>query len=204
MKRWLGLLSAALLLNACTAINTKQGEVANKDAYQTRAEQISAIKNWSLSGRLSLDDGQDGGSGKLKWSVAPTSSSLDFFAAMGRGAWHLESSEAGALMRDAQGEYFAPDVETLVQQQLGWPVPVEALEWWARGLVAPGNALASEVDAQGLLVSLQQFGWVINISRYDEFDGQLLPVRLDATRNSYRVKMAISQWQLQNQQSTDG
>lgn len=202
--RCLGLLSAALLLNACTAINTKQGEIANKGAYQTRVEQITAIKNWSLTGRLSLDDGDDGGSGKLQWRVAPASSSLDFFAAMGRGAWHLESSETGALMRDSQGEHFAPDVETLVLQQLGWPVPVEALQWWARGLVAPGKVVSSEVDAQGLLVSLQQFGWVISISRYDEFGGQLLPVRLDATHNNYRVKMAISQWQMQNQNSTDG
>lgn len=201
--RWLGLVIAVLLLNACTAINTKQGEVADKAAYQTRAEQISAIKNWSLSGRLSLDDGEDGGSGKLQWRVDPMSSSLDFFAAMGRGAWYLESSDAGATMRDAKGVHFAPDVESLVQQQLGWPVPVAALQWWARGLVAPGTVLASEIDAQGLLVSLQQFGWVISISRYDEFDGHLLPVRLDATHNNYRVKMAISQWHMQNQAPID-
>lgn len=200
--RRLGLAVAVLLLSACTAVNTKQGEVANQSAYQARVAQIAAVKDWSLSGRLSLDDGEDGGSGKLHWQVSPTSSSLDFFAAMGRGAWHLESGEAGALMRDAKGVYTAPDVETLVQQQLGWPVPVEALQWWARGLIAPGKVAEREIDSQGLLVSLQQFGWVINIGRYDEFDGQLLPVRLDARHDNYRVKMAISEWRTPSQPTT--
>ena len=163
----------------------------------TRASQISAIGDWGLSGRLSLDDGEDGGSGKLQWRVGPESSSLDFFAAMGRGAWHLEISDSGASLRDAEGVHTARDVETLVQQQIGWPVPVDALQWWARGLIAPGKVQTSEVDAQGLLVSLEQFGWAIQISRYNEFDGQLLPVRLEALNGRYRVKMAISQWQFQ-------
>jgi outer membrane lipoprotein LolB len=191
------------LLSACTGINTRKGETANTSAYKTRAGEISAIANWSLSGRLSLDDGEDGGSGKLQWRVSPESSSLDFFAAMGRGAWYLEVSETGASLRDSEGVHTAVDVETLVMQKLGWPVPVEALHWWARGLIAPGKAQTREVDAQGLLVSLNQFGWNINISRYDEFNGQLLPVRLEARHKNYRVKMAISQWQFQHDLSMD-
>lgn len=187
-----------LLLNACTGINTKQGEAANTVDYKLRAAQISVIDKWSLSGRLSLDNGEDGGSGKLQWRVSPDSSSLGFFAAMGRGAWQLESGKEGATMKDANGIHTAATVEALVEQQLGWPVPVEALQWWARGLIAPGKAQGSEIDSQGLLVVLRQFDWVINISRYDEFDGQLLPVRLEATHKNYRVKMAISEWQIQS------
>lgn len=195
-KEWLGWAMVAVLLNACTGLKTKTDEIANPDAFNARSERLSALTQWQLAGRVSLDDGEDGGSGKLKWVVNPDSSQLDFFAAMGRGAWHLEMSDDLVTMTDAQGVHTAPDVQTLLQQQLGWPVPVEALQYWARGLYAPGPVQHSKIDSQGLLTDLQQFGWQIEFNRYDDVAEEMLPVRLEARHGQYRVKMAISSWQL--------
>jgi len=79
---------------------------------------------------------------------------------------------------------------------MGWPIPVDALQWWVRGLVAPGLVDERRLDAQGRLISLHQFGWRIDFDRYDLVDDMLLPVRLDATRENYRVKLAIRSWRI--------
>lgn len=193
---WLGWALSAFLLSGCSGLKTKTTEIPDIEAFEARSQRLSAVTQWQLAGRVSLDDGEDGGSGKLKWAVNPTTSQLDFFAAMGRGAWHLEIGENLVTMTDAQGIHSAPDVQTLLQQQLGWPVPVEALQFWARGLYAPGTVQQSEIDAQGLLKGLRQFGWQIDFNRYTNASGEMLPVRLEARHEQYRVKMAISRWQL--------
>lgn len=196
MKQWPWLL-AFILLNACTSVPVAGPGVDSQTAYNSRAESITSVVEWHLVGRISLDDGDEGGSGRLQWVVKTDHSTIDFHGAMGRGAWRLEIAPGGAALRLADGnEYFADAVDVLVQQQIGWPIPVEALQWWVRGLAAPGAIDAQQLDATGLLTSLAQFGWQIDFNRYVADSGVALPVRLDARQNDYRVKLAISRWYL--------
>ena len=158
---------------------------------------LTEIPEWGLVGKISLDDGDRGGSGRLQWDVTAEGSEIDFHGALGRGAWHLQISPDGAVLREANGsEQSAPGVNALIQDRMGWPVPVEALQWWVRGLAAPGVVNDEQFDPQGLLTSLDQLGWRVEFNRYDAKTGIALPVRLDARRDSYRVKLAIGRWQL--------
>jgi len=158
---------------------------------------LAAMVEWGLTGKISLDDGDQGGSGKLQWDVGPGQSELGFHGAMGRGAWHLKVGPKGAWLRMADGtEQTAADVNDLIREYVGWPVPLDALQWWARGLAAPGVIDNEQYGPEGLLLSLRQFGWKVDFSRYDSVGDIELPVRLNATRNNYRVKLAISSWRM--------
>jgi len=186
-----------LVLNACTGVAVKETGTGNKAAYQDRATKIAAISEWGFVGRISLDDGDRGGSGRLQWEVRPGNSELDFHGAMGRGAWHLRISPEGAVLKEANGaEQTAAGVNALIQDRIGWPIPVDALQWWVRGLAAPGAVEDQKFDSQGLLISLGQFGWSVDYDRYDSVDGAVLPARLNARRDNYRVKLAIRRWQM--------
>ena len=139
----------------------------------------------------------EGGSGRLQWDVQPGHSELDVHGALGRGAWHLQVGPAGALLQLADGtEQSAPRVGELIQEHIGWPIPLDALQWWVRGLPAPGVVENQTLGQEGLLLSLRQFGWSVKFTRYDSFGGMEMPVRLDANRDNYRVKLVISQWRL--------
>ena len=185
------------MLNACTGVSVKESGSGSKAAYLSRAEKIAAIPEWRLVGRISLDDGDRGGSGRLQWEVRHDSSELDFHGAMGRGAWHLQISPEAAILKEANGaEQTAAGVNVLMQDRMGWSIPVDALQWWVRGLAAPG-AIEDEIfDHEGRLLSLDQFGWSVDFSRYDSIVGVALPIRLDARRDNYRVKLAVSRWQM--------
>ena len=184
-------------LSACTGVAVKEPVAGDKAIYQQRADEISEIAEWSFSGKISLDDGDQGGSGRLKWEVLADSSELDFHGALGRGAWNLYIEPDRTVLKEANGEQqTAAAVNDLIQERIGWPLPVDALQWWVRGLAAPGVVDAEQFDPEGLLLHLSQFGWSIDLNRYKSFSGLSLPVRLDARRDNYRVKLAIGKWQM--------
>ncbi len=184
-------------LSACTGVAVKEPVAGGKLIYQQRAVEISGIEEWSFTGKISLDDGDRGGSGRLQWNVSADSSELDFHGAMGRGAWHLSIDPGRVVLKEASGEQqTATSVNDLIQERMGWPLPVDALQWWVRGLAAPGAVDAEQFDSGGLLIHLEQFGWSIEINRYNSFAGLELPIRLDARRDNFRVKLAIGRWHM--------
>ena len=186
-----------LTLNACTGVSVKGPDPVDEAAVEDRIAKLNATTQWSLSGKISLDDGDRGGSGRLKWDVKRDQSELDFHGAMGRGAWHLQFGPQGALLKMSGGtEQAAANVSELIQEYMGWPVPLDALQWWVRGLAAPGQIEDKQHGPEGLLSSLQQFGWSVDFTRYNAVGGIDLPVRLNATRDDYRVKLAISRWHM--------
>lgn len=185
------------MLSACTGVSVREPGGSGVEAYQERARQIAAFEQWGLAGKLSLDDGQDGGSGKLSWEAQAAGSDLDFHGAMGRGAWQLRIREHSATLKEADGTVqTAPDAMQLMHNRVGWSVPVEALAWWVRGLKAPGETGLEQLDAEGRLLSLQQHGWTVEFKRYRSVGGIDLPVRLEAQMDSYRVKLAVGRWRL--------
>lgn len=192
------------LLNACTGVAVKDSGSADTEAYQLRASFLTGIKEWGLKGKISLDDGDQGGSGKLQWRVKPDISELDFHAVMGRGAWNLQIGPDQAILTEANGDVQAAgNVNSLLQNRMGWPIPVEALQWWVRGLAAPGEIEGRKINSTGLLTSLRQFGWSIEFSRYDTGGSVAMPKKLNATMDNYRVKMAIARWQIIDAKATD-
>ena len=189
------LFSLLLLLNACTGVSVKESDSGNKEAYRNRAEKLAAISEWGFVGRISLDDGEQGGSGKLRWDVQLDHSELDFHGAMGRGAWNLTIDPGRAVLRDSNGlEQTAPNVNEVVENRMRWHIPVTALQWWVRGLAAPGAIEEEQFDSGGLLTRLRQFGWSVEYIRYDSRGALALPTRLNATRENFRIKLAISKW----------
>ena len=199
VRQWFWLLFLVFILNACTAVEVKDKDQdpRNQSAYQERIRKLNATSEWGLVGKISLDDADQGGSGRLQWDVKPGHTELDFHGAMGRGAWHLDIGPERALLKMADGtEQTATSVNELVQDSMGWPMPLEALQWWVRGLAAPGVIEDEQFGTDGLLVSLRQFGWSVDFRRYDSVGSMELPVRLNATRDNYRVKLAISRWRM--------
>ena len=184
-----------VVLGACSGVPVKESGSVEREAYEVRAQKLATITDWGFVGRISLDDGDEGGSGKLRWDVRADHSELDFHGAMGRGAWNLKVDPDKAVLREANGAVnSAADVNQVVRDRIGWHLPVNALQWWVRGMAAPGEIEDEQFDDGGLLVSLDQFGWSVDFSRYDSRDALALPIKLNATRENYRVKLAISRW----------
>ena len=170
---------------------------AGKQRYESRAVRLSELPQWTLRARLAVSDGEDGGSGSLRWVEDADGSRMDFHGALGRGAWRLAAGQGGAELELADGSRFRADtVDELLRDRLGWLIPVDSLTWWVRGLQAPGRPVSSTLGEDGTLRSLEQDGWTIEFQRYREFAGIDLPVKMTARQAQRTVKIAVREWEL--------
>ena len=163
-----------------------------------RTESLQRHPAWGLSGRLAIDGGEEGGSGRLDWAQDGERGEMSFRGALGRGAWQMEYGPGGARLETASGNVeHGASVNDIAARHLGWSVPVNALEWWVRGLPAQGQAPTEvSLDAEGLPVAFKQHGWRVSFSRYEVVDGLALPGRLDAEGPDGRVRLVVSDWRL--------
>jgi outer membrane lipoprotein LolB len=190
------LLATALLLLAGCATAPPTSDVADP-RYAQRAAALADVPEWSLRGRLAVRNGDDGGSGTLRWRQADDAAQMDFHGALGRGAWRLVARPADAELVLADGRSFrAANVNALVAGELGWNVPVDDLAWWVRGLEAPGGAEDRRYDADGRIVSMSQSGWAIEYGRYREVSGIAMPLKMTARSGERYVKLAVRDWTL--------
>lgn len=164
---------------------------------EDRCSGMLNLDRWTLEGRLAVNDGRDGGSGRFNWQKDGNETRMEFHGALGRGAWRLEADSNGAVLELADGETSrAPSVGQLVKRQLGWEIPVDALAWWVRGCAAPGEKERHFVDDLGRLMELSQLGWKIEYGKYTEIEGVFVPLKLRAQQDVYVVKLAIHDWSL--------
>lgn len=192
------LLLVGILLDGCSTVRTRMAEdPISVHAYDSRVEMLGSLTDWALIGRLAISDGSEGGSGNLSWAQVGLETQMSFRGALGKGAWQLQSDESGARLELANGTVsYAPTVDELVVEHVGWKVPVDALSWWIKGLAQPGEWETRTLDQEGRLTELRQFGWEVKFANYSGQDDAWLPKKLTAQRGHYQVKMAVRDWKL--------
>jgi len=192
-----GVVVSVLLLAACAAPGPVRNLTAPEQAYAKRLDRLQGAQTWGFVGRLGLDDGQDGGSGRLDWRSDMDSVTLEFRGALGQGAWQLAADPAQARLTRTDGSItVAPHIDLLAYQELGWVLPVSALSWWVRGMAWPGTQGpdALQLNEDGTPAVIEQLGWHVTYSRYMDYAGEQMPSRLLARQGDTQVKLAVSRW----------
>ena len=187
-----------MLLAGCSVAPKPAPDLAAREsAYRENAGRLQQLAAWTLEGRLAVSDESDGGSGYFRWQQDGARARMDFHGALGRGAWQLVADDGEAVLEFADGStYRADSIDDLVRGQVGWPVPVDSLAWWVRGLAAPGSVQHRQLDAEGRLAELRQADWRIEYGRYGGVGSVVLPLRMTARQDQRTVKLAVRNWEL--------
>lgn len=199
--RLAGVWLATALLAACASAPSRIPAPAIDPALaqarqQERQAQLEAIPAWSMQGRLAVSVGDKGGSGRLDWQQRGPAFQVSLSAPVTRQSWQLAGEPGGATLEGLEGgPRSGPDAETLLQQATGWPIPVEAMAWWVRGLPAPGGG-QEEFGADGRLQRLVSGGWIVEFQEWQPAaDGwPEMPRRLQASREGARVRLVVDRW----------
>jgi outer membrane lipoprotein LolB len=88
-------------------------------------------------------------------------------------------------------------METLMQQVLGWQLPLSGLVHWVTALPSPDGESRIEREANGQVSLLLQQGWEISYSRYAADTPDALPLRLKLQREGMEVLLLIDEWEVQ-------
>ena len=200
------LISLTWFLQSCTTLPPQGTDRSERlRLHGLKSDRLREQVSWNLSGKLAISNDADGGSGKLQWRESPDYTRMDFHGTLGRGAWRLEADGVGARLELADGSaYRDSTVDRLVQQQVGWEIPVESLSWWVRGMAAPGDSEELWFDERGNLTRLNQDGWAIEFGTYRTFGEFEMPVRLTAQQADWKVKLVVRRWELAREIAPDG
>ncbi|MCV6588149.1 MAG: lipoprotein insertase outer membrane protein LolB [Marinobacterium sp.] len=206
--RWLSLLSAALLqpasrlivallpvllLAGCSGWHTSAPLVRTDvpASWQRYQHWMSTQQHWELSGKVGIRTARESNSAGVSWQQQGELTDITLSGPFNAQAARIQSTPVRVTL-DADGQrYQAESPEALLEQQLGWQLPVRELAWWVRGLPAPDSPWQQQLENERLK-TLSQKGWQIRYSRYSE-DLQL-PEKLVLRYETLRVVLVIHDW----------
>ncbi len=202
MKRFLFLLPL-LLLAGCVTQPSLSG-AARQARWDARQQILDRVDRWDLNGRIALRAGERGWQASLRWKRDGATQNLALHGPVGANHVEVEQDADGARLRDSQGRDLRDsDAGRLLQRVTGWRIPVASLQYWVRGLAAPGGEDRIELDDHGRLVSLQQRQWTVRVLQYGDFDGVELPQKIDMVYQAdgdadaqLRLRLVVDAWNL--------
>ncbi len=198
------MLITVAMLTACATrpIVTDQ---QRSQAWKVHQQTLVGLEHWSFSARLAVKDKvEDSWSASLRWQQGGDSYDIRLSGAFGQGAVRLFGHTGYAVIETADhAALTATSAELLMEEQLGWSVPVRGLKYWLVGLPEPSLITRQRLDAFGRLSELEQSGWQVRYSNYQRVDGLELPRKLELENARLRARLVIDRWQLEEKAPDD-
>ena len=198
MFRQLIVISLLALLTGCAGLTNREAieGQGNPQLWKAHKAQIGALDAWQINGKVGIRAPKDSGSGTLFWLQRQDYYDIRLSGPLGRGAARLTGRPGAILLEVAnQGRYEAESPEALLEEQLGWRLPVSHLQWWVRGLPAPDSKSRVTLDSNSQLARLQQDGWDVEYLSYAEQNGYSLPQRIKLHGTNLDVTLVVKDWQ---------
>ena len=193
---WLLYLAGCLMLSACSMQPVRTIDDSDKHLlWQAHRLEVSKITDWKLSGKLGLRSPAESGSARLNWTQHGPQFSIYLSGPFGQGSATLSGTTQGVTLQMAGHDpYHTRNPDTILNQQLGWDVPIAALFHWVRGLPVPESDAQFELDERGLITRLKQASWSIIYQGYQPFNTFLLPRKIKLQRGDVKLTLVITQW----------
>lgn len=158
---------------------------------------IAVISAWRLSGRVAVQSADQGFSADIRWHQVGSEFEMRIIAPLGRGTFLLSGAPGRVALLTPKGEMFnAADAETLMQDHLGWTIPVSGARYWVLGIPAPDSEARSAVtDDVGRLTDFEQDRWRVSVLDYTRLEDLDLPRRLFLARDDLEVRIVVERWE---------
>lgn len=192
------LLALLLALTACSNLHQPETLEFGGDAaaWNAHRKAVDPLDSWTLQGKLGVKAPSESGSGTVLWLQQRDYYDIRLSGPLGRGATRIQGDDRGVTLDIAgQPTLTAESAEDLLEQQIGWRLPVENLLWWVRGLPAPDSPSRLQLNPDSRLARLAQAGWTVEYSRYQEVEGVQLPQRLQLSGHDMLLTLVITRWE---------
>ena len=166
-----------------------------------QAKQVSAPRPaqydsapFAMNGRISIKHQGKRDSAGLRWTHQAQSDEMLLLNPLGQTAARIFSNTQGdakiATLDNGDKHYQDADAESLMEQVLGWHLPLNGLHHWVLGVANPETSAQIERDDTGRITVLHQSGWEVRYLKYA--DG--LPARLQLSHQDLQVILLIDEW----------
>jgi len=173
----------------CAALLPALGSLAGCATSELRPSDCVAPgqADVSLMGRFAVHYSRDGKSdslsGRFSWLQSAQCTDVSLISPTGQTVAIINvTPQAATLQQSGKAPRSAPDLDGLMQQSLGWSLPVSGLRDWLQGhaIAADGSAFVASPARDSIVTrdgwKLDYLGWL------DEQAATPRPKRIDVTR----------------------
>lgn len=183
------------LLAACAPLHLREDN-ATLAAQRERETAVLARTRWQFSGRIAVSNGEDGGNADVEWRQDGANYDLRLRAPVTGKNWRLHGDARSAVLEGVREQPLrGANAAELLAREANWQLPVNELEYWVRGLRAPGARAELTFDEAQRPARLLQSGWTIEYRDYFGDAEPALPRKVFATKGKHRVRLFIESWQ---------
>ena len=202
LRSWLiagSMASIIALFSGCTSLSLPSGPQSTfqKQSWQHRHVALATIQHWDITGAISIRQPNHSSIANYTWQQQSGKTyRLRIYSSLGAYSVVIAGKPGHITLQSANNKTSsASNPEQLMQEELGWRLPLSNLFYWMRGLPAPGKYHAL-FDSYGHITSLKQGGWQVQFSEYVTVKNVDLPRILQLTNGPLIVRIAIKQWEI--------
>jgi len=178
LKQGIALTAAALLLAGCA--NAPPAE-QNSD-WARQLDRLQALDSWQVRGRVNVRYDDEAHTPKILWQQRDVEYHIRLWGTFNVGSTTIDGRPGQVTLEQDNQIRHANTPEDLILQQLGYELPVSYLEYWIKGIPAPGSDAELSFNELNLLSSLKQAGWTVTYTDPRQYDSITLPRRVELTR----------------------
>lgn len=165
--------------------------VANPEiSWSNHQKLLSDIQSFKLEGKAGFSEGKTGQTIHFMWVQADGDYTLDFYGPLNVKVATLVKNQTGITLLTSKGKLVSDDPESLMQQELGFSLPIEGLQFWILGLPQDQTS-EKKINAYGYLKSLREDGWSIEYLQYESFHDLGWPSLMTLKQGPYRVVLSV-------------
>ena len=141
--------------------------------------------------------GTPSGSANLRWEQWGERFVIRLWGPIGQATTLITGNVNKVVLERADGgARRVGDPAVILNEELGWEIPVASLAYWVRGVPAPDFAVANLQLSDGRATAFDQSGWHIEVPRYAIVERRSLPAKITAALGEHRVTLLIREWHL--------
>lgn len=203
-RLWLTCLLLASLLQGCASTVEIPLTLTEPPHWQETISQLSAIDHWEFSGKIGVKVPARIDSAVInRWKQEDAQFIIDLSSAIfGLGATRIEGTPDFIIITESgENPITSYHPTKLIQQHIGWPLPIGQLRYWVKGIPAPVKSANDQISGlkfnnNGELSQLNQNGWQVDYSKYTQFNNVNLPRKVVLRQQQAKITVIINEWQL--------
>ena len=188
------ILALSIILSKCSSTTLDP----INHSWQDQRALLEQTSNWQLRGRVNVRYQNESYTPRIQWQQQEENYRIRLWGTFNAGNTLIIGKPKFVIMEHDGESITAKTPEELVLDNLGYELPISYLEFWVRSLPAPGPESEIEFSEQNQISKLKQDGWEVTYLDMRQFDGVILPRRVEITRekNDIRLRFIGLSWVL--------
>ncbi len=185
--KWLPFFLGLSMVGGCTSLSTVHAPAARPAQYES--------SSFALNGRVSIKHLETRQSAGLHWTHQAQSDEILLLNPLGQTSARVYRDDGNATLDEGGRHYQDADPESLMEQVLGWHLPLNGLHHWVLGMADTDSPAQIERAENGQISVLRQDGWEVRYLSYADANLDSMPKRMQLSHEDLQVLLLIDEWE---------